>query len=94
MTRKEGGPSLLHGAEHFFERRLTIWTLTRSHIIKRFDTDAVSASSLFRAAFPTATAEEEATEMRWIAVGARGIYGDTVAAGLEHLESRKLSGTW
>lgn len=65
-----------------------------SHIIKRFDTNAVSASSLFRAAFPTATEDEEAVEMRWIVVGSRGQYGDTAAAGMEHIESKKLSGTW
>lgn len=64
------------------------------HIIKRFDTNAVSASSLFRAAFPTATEDEEAVEMRWIVVGSRGQYGDTAAAGMEHVESKKLSGTW
>ncbi|GAA6031851.1 hypothetical protein JCM8097_002020 [Rhodosporidiobolus ruineniae] len=67
---------------------------TPGHIIKRFDTDAVSASSLFRAAFPSATTEEEAVEMRWIAVGSRGQYGDTVAAGNEGDETKKLSGTW
>lgn len=65
-----------------------------SHIIKRFDTDAVSASSLFRAAFPTATDAEETTEMRWIALGSRGQYGDTKLAGNEGDESKKLSGTW
>lgn len=32
--------------------------------------------------------------MRWIAVGSRGQYGDTVKAGMEHNESKKLSGTW
>ena len=65
-----------------------------SHIIKRFDTGAVSASSLFRAAFPTATEEEEAAEMVWISKGSRNRYGDTRAAGLEHDETKKLSGTW
>ncbi|GAA5826657.1 hypothetical protein JCM3770_007099 [Rhodotorula araucariae] len=64
------------------------------HIIKRFDTDAVSASSLFRAAFPLASEVEEATEMRWVSTGSRGMYGDTKLAGSEHDESKKLSGTW
>ncbi|KAL8286441.1 hypothetical protein RQP46_004458 [Phenoliferia psychrophenolica] len=64
------------------------------HIIKRFDTGAVSASSLFRAAFPHATEESEAAEMAWISKGSRNRYGDTKAAGLEHDESKKLSGTW
>ncbi|KAM0754551.1 hypothetical protein T439DRAFT_321586 [Meredithblackwellia eburnea MCA 4105] len=64
------------------------------HIIKRFDTNAVSASSLFRAAFPTATDTDEEVEMKWISKGCRGKYGDTHAAGLEHDETKKLSGTW
>ncbi|KAI5481561.1 transcription regulator HTH, APSES-type [Pseudohyphozyma bogoriensis] len=64
------------------------------HIIKRFDTDAVSASSLFRAAFPTATEGEESVEMNWIAKGSRARYGDTKKAGAEHDETRKLSGVW
>ena len=65
-----------------------------SHIIKRFDTNAVSASSLFRAAFPTATDEEETKEMHWVATDSKGRYGDTVVAGNEHDETKKLSGTW
>lgn len=64
------------------------------HIIKRFDTQAVSASSLFRAAYPVATEAEEITEMDWIANGSKGRYGDTKVAGAEADESRKLSGTW
>lgn len=61
------------------------------HIIKRFDTNAVSASSLFKAAFPTATDAEEAREMEWVQ---KGKYGDTVAAGIEWDEAKKLSGIW
>ncbi|KAK4053452.1 hypothetical protein OIV83_001619 [Microbotryomycetes sp. JL201] len=64
------------------------------HIIKRFDTGAVSASSLFRAAFPTASSEDEATEMAWIRKGSKGKYGDTRKAGAEHDETQKLSGVW
>ncbi|GAA5858516.1 hypothetical protein JCM8547_007342 [Rhodosporidiobolus lusitaniae] len=64
------------------------------HIIKRFDTDAISASSLFRAAFPTASESEETREMHWVAVESRGNYGDTAKAGMEHVEAKKLSGTW
>lgn len=65
-----------------------------SHIIKRFDTNAVSASSMFRAAFPTASEQDEAVEMRWITTGSRGKYGDTAKAGNEENETKKLSGTW
>ncbi|ORY74311.1 hypothetical protein BCR35DRAFT_306776 [Leucosporidium creatinivorum] len=64
------------------------------HLIKRFDTNAVSASSLFRAAFPTSSAEDEAAEMAWLAKGAKGKYGDTKAAGVESDPDRKLTGTW
>lgn len=49
---------------------------------------------MFRAAFPTASAAEEATEMAWIAKGSKGKYGNTKAAGVEHDEARKLTGTW
>lgn len=49
---------------------------------------------MFRAAFPTSTAEDEAAEMAWISKGSKGQYGDTHKAGVEHDESRKLSGTW
>lgn len=37
------------------------------HLIRRTDTDAVSASSLFRAAFPYASQEAEAAEMAHVA---------------------------
>ena len=74
--------------------QLTPLRALSSHIIKRFDTNAVSASSLFRAAFPVATEEEEMTEMHWIALDSRGRYGNTKVAGAEHDETRKLSGTW
>ena len=32
--------------------------------------------------------------MHWIARDSRGRYGNTEAAGAEHDETRKLSGTW
>lgn len=54
----------------------------------------MSASSLFRAAFPTASEDDEAAEMAWISRGSRNRYGDTKLAGLEADESKKLSGTW
>lgn len=64
------------------------------HIIKRFDTNAVSASSLFRAAYPTATEAEENKEMDWVATKSKGKYGNTREAGIEWDEAKKLSGTW
>lgn len=65
-----------------------------SHIIKRFDTGGISASSLFRAAFPTATEAQEEREMQWIIKNPRQKYGDTRKAGVEDDETKKLSGTW
>jgi hypothetical protein len=93
-----GGRERLHACAHVWgDARVCSWlflVLSRSHIIKRFDTDAVSASSLFRAAFPTATEAEETTEMAWIAKGSRSRYGDTKKAGNEQDETKKLSGLW
>lgn len=65
-----------------------------SHLIKRFDTDAISASSLFKTAYPGASEKEETKEMDWIAVKSKGKYGNTRDAGLEWDEAKKLSGTW
>lgn len=60
------------------------------HLIKRFDTDAVSASSFFRVAFPTSTAQEEEAEMGFL----RSKY-DTATAGAEHQGPEgRLTGTW
>lgn len=64
------------------------------HLIKRIDTGGVSASSFFRAAFPTATEAQELAEMDWIARDSGNRYGDTRKAGAEHDETRRLSGTW
>lgn len=58
------------------------------HLIKRTDTDAVSASSLFRVAFPSATAEQEQQEMDWIAT-----QFDTKQAGNDAEPSARLTGT-
>jgi hypothetical protein len=49
---------------------------------------------MFRAAFPSASEQDEAVEMRWITTGSRGKYGDTAKAGNEDNETKKLSGTW
>lgn len=41
--------------------------LTNSNlIVRRFDTDEISITTAFRAAFPTATDAEERTEMDWV----------------------------
>jgi hypothetical protein len=51
--------------------------------------NAISASSLFRVAFPTSSPEAEDEEMRYIS----NIY-DTVQAGREDDTQAKLTGTW
>lgn len=60
------------------------------HLIKRFDTDAVSASSFFRVAFPSSSQAAEEAEMAYL----RSVH-DAVAAGAEHPGSEaRLTGTW
>ncbi|KAI7938441.1 hypothetical protein MJO28_015361 [Puccinia striiformis f. sp. tritici] len=61
-----------------------------THLIRRFDTDAISASSFFKSAFPNATEEEESTQMNYL----NQIY-DTRAAGAVDLGAEhKLTGVW
>ncbi|KAH8925684.1 hypothetical protein BT69DRAFT_1091560 [Atractiella rhizophila] len=64
------------------------------HVIKRFDTDSLSASSLFKAAFPNASDDEFQSEMDWIK---SGNYGDTAHSNREddaNTSSGILAGTW
>ncbi|KDE02936.1 hypothetical protein MVLG_06533 [Microbotryum lychnidis-dioicae p1A1 Lamole] len=63
------------------------------HLIKRFDTNAISASSFFRAAFPTASVTAESAEMKYIVAHPRQ-FGNTKVAGREDDEAHRLSGTW
>ncbi|SCZ94068.1 BZ3500_MvSof-1268-A1-R1_Chr6-1g08399 [Microbotryum saponariae] len=63
------------------------------HLIKRFDTNAISASSFFRAAFPTASVAAESAEMKYIVAHPRQ-FGNTKVAGREDDEAHRLSGTW
>jgi hypothetical protein len=35
-------------------------------ILRRYDTGAISVTTMFKAAFPGATEEEEEREMRWV----------------------------
>ncbi|KAG0141656.1 hypothetical protein CROQUDRAFT_663553 [Cronartium quercuum f. sp. fusiforme G11] len=63
---------------------------TAGHLIKRFDTNAISATSFFRAAFPDASEEEVNAQMDYISK----IY-DTATAGGDHIGPEcKLTGTW
>ena len=57
------------------------------HLIRRTDSDAVSASSMFRSAFPGATELEEEREMEYLTSK-----HDTVTAGRENEEHGRLTG--
>ncbi|KAI8447356.1 hypothetical protein BY996DRAFT_8691668 [Phakopsora pachyrhizi] len=60
------------------------------HLIKRFDTNSISASSFFRSAFPTATESEESVQMEFLSKSF-----DTSTAAGDHLGPEyKLTGTW
>lgn len=60
------------------------------HLIKRFDTDAISASSFFRVAFPTSSMAAEDAEMGHL----RSVH-DAVGAGFEKRgPDGRLTGTW
>lgn len=60
------------------------------HLIKRFDTNAISASSFFRAAFPDASVEDEQAHMSYFTE-----QYDTATAGGDHIGPEcKLTGTW
>jgi hypothetical protein len=41
-------------------------THTHAFILRRYDTDAISLTTMFKVAFPGATEEEEAREMDWV----------------------------
>ena len=44
-------------------------THTHAFILRRYDTDAISLTTMFKVAFPGATEEEEAREMDWVGDG-------------------------
>ncbi|MBW0550657.1 hypothetical protein O181_090372 [Austropuccinia psidii MF-1] len=61
-----------------------------AHLIKRYDTNAISASSFFKTAFPTATQDEIDLQIDYL----NSTY-DTQTAGGHHLgPDYKLTGTW
>jgi hypothetical protein len=37
-------------------------------VLRRYDTGAISVTTMFKAAFPGATEEEEEREMRWVSL--------------------------
>jgi hypothetical protein len=44
-------------------------THTHAFILRRYDTDAISLTTMFKVAFPGATEEEETREMDWVGDG-------------------------
>lgn len=65
-------------------------TSAAAHLIKRYDTNAISATSFFDAAFPDATTEEQSAHMAYLDT----VY-DTASAGGQHIGPEcKLTGTW
>jgi hypothetical protein len=40
-------------------------------VLRRYDTGAISVTTMFKAAFPGATEEEEEREMRWVGLLSR-----------------------
>lgn len=60
------------------------------HLIKRFDTDAVSASSFFRVAFPTSSLADEEAEMAYL----RTVHDVASAGAEERGPEGRLTGTW
>lgn len=83
VLQLEDGPIIL-----IVRRKVPVPKGVSGHLIKRTDTEAISASSMFRVAFPLASAEEEAQEMEWIAT-----QFDTKRAGNDADPSAKLTGT-
>lgn len=59
-------------------------------ILRRYDTQGISVSTMFKAAFPTATAEEEEREMRWI----KSSFDMSGMNGSRSCDAVKLAGVW
>lgn len=60
------------------------------HLIRRFDTEAISASSLFRVAFPQASEDAERDEMAYLAQR----YNTRRAGDEDEAGNGKLTGVW
>lgn len=61
-----------------------------THLIKRFDTDAISATSFFKSAFPLATDQDESIQMDYL----HKIYDTHNAGALDLGPDRRLTGVW
>ncbi|BEI81146.1 hypothetical protein CcaverHIS002_0203060 [Cutaneotrichosporon cavernicola] len=59
-------------------------------ILRRYDTDAVSLTTMFKVAFPASTDEEEKREMDWV----RSSYDTTGTNGSRDCDTVRLAGQW
>ncbi|GMK56997.1 hypothetical protein CspeluHIS016_0308370 [Cutaneotrichosporon spelunceum] len=59
-------------------------------ILRRYDTDAVSLTTMFKVAFPGSSEEEEKREMDWI----RSSYDTTGTNGSRDCDTVRLAGQW
>ncbi|KAJ9102857.1 hypothetical protein QFC19_004585 [Naganishia cerealis] len=64
--------------------------LEHAFILRRYDTGAISVTTMYKAAFPSATAEDEEREMKWIksSFDMSGMNGSRVCSAV------KLAGNW
>jgi hypothetical protein len=60
-------------------------------ILRRFDTQAISATTMFKAAFPSASSDHETAEMKWV----RTVYDVSGNNGSKNLTNiPRLAGVW
>ncbi|KAF8573667.1 hypothetical protein K439DRAFT_1642799 [Ramaria rubella] len=76
--------------------RLKIATPTHpghAFILRRYDTGAISLTTMFKAAFPTAPEEHEKAEAAWVRANF-DVTGANGSAGTDGVPKLRLNGTW
>ncbi|GJJ08557.1 hypothetical protein Clacol_002775 [Clathrus columnatus] len=87
---------ILREGQSIIVGRLKIATPTHpghAFILRRYDTGAISLTTMFKAAFPTAPEEYEKAEAAWIRAN-YDISGANGSAGTDGLPKLRLNGTW
>ncbi|GHJ89909.1 hypothetical protein NliqN6_6311 [Naganishia liquefaciens] len=64
--------------------------LEHAFILRRYDTGAISVTTMYKAAFPSATAEDEEREMKWI----KSSFDMSGMNGSRTCNAVKLAGNW